>query len=448
MKVRFAAGVFAIMTSLLMLACGPKKTTCPRLSACKVDQLSCQQHVMSVAACQRQVAPLPLPTIEIVEAASDAEMAADEIRASPINLEDVVKRRGYSLLGLARPSETDLTLANERLSRLGGYFDGTRVVLLVNSWSTDAEKTKVLLHELVHALQAPDLKMMPQQKSLDGFLAGRAVVEGEATLIADRAVLEAQGMSAEDFDLQTFYSLQRSPGKGPNIIADAYSQFTYRYGAYYMSRLRDRDRRDIWQDVPTTTLEVMRPGLVDENQVEDVPVQSPILPGSFTLTSVANLGNWIWQSGWRESLPLALQSRACPIVLPDIIQDTFTIFHDEVSGEIVAAWRVRVEPDQKDSIDRAFDKLKSCYERRPDITVGTEGEELWLVATSRPDRVPPVLGWEVARQDTDAGSLDAGADAADTRLSIGAEAAMDARRPDAESSDASVDQSPFLNLDR
>jgi hypothetical protein len=445
MKASFAAVAFAIMSSLPLMACEPN-TACPRLSACKVDQPLCQQHIMSVAACLRQVVPLPLPTIEIVEAASEAEMAAAEIRASPINLQDVVKRRGFSLLGLAGGSETDLTLENEHLSRLGGYFDGAKVVLLVNSWNTDAEKTKLLLHELVHVLQVPDLKTMPQQKSFDGFLAGRAIVEGEATVIADLAVLEAQGVSAEVIDLQTFYWRQLSKGKPPNIIADAYGQFTYRYGAYYMSRLSVKERRNVWQDMPTTTREVMRPGLVDEYRVKRILVHSPVLPATFTRTSVANLGNWIWQSGWRESLPLALRASVCPTYLPDIVQDTFTIFHDEATGEIVAAWRVSVDPDQKNSIRRAFEQLMACFERRPDVIVGTDDEDLWIVATSRPDRAPPVLGWEVSRQDTDAGPSDAGADASDTRLGTTADASRDGGQPNRETLDATVDQSPDLNL--
>ncbi|MDX2022584.1 MAG: hypothetical protein SF187_20270 [Deltaproteobacteria bacterium] len=370
---------------------------------------------MTVAACQRQVEPLPLPPIEIIGSASKAEMAAAEIRDSPIDLKAVVQRRGFALMGLEGNTETDLTLENEYISRLGGYFDGSKVVLLVNRSSTDADKTKVLLHELVHVLQVPDVEMMSKKMSFDEFLANRAVVEGEATLIADLAVLDAQGVSPADVDLESTYLSRGLPGHGPNIITDAYSQFTYSYGAYFMSRLRVGERREVWQHMPTSTREVMHPWLAKHDRLKGVSPQIPVLPASFTRMMMESLGNWIWQSRWRESLPSAVRSFVCPRFLPDIAQDTFSVFHDEASGEIVSAWRVRVAEDDTESLPGLFEELKACYERRPDILVGVDDKELWIVATSRPDRAPPVLGWEAPRATMDDAGPDSGADAADAR---------------------------------
>jgi hypothetical protein len=399
-KLLQASGAVALLFSLLSACETP--SSCPRLSACKVNQTMCQQHIMNVAACQRKVDPRPLPPVEILTAESFATIAAEETTATPIDIEKAIERRGFSLLGLASPSETDLSLKNASNARLGGYFDGTKVVLLVNSWNTDAAITKILLHEFVHVLQVPDQPSMPQRKSFDEFLANRAVVEGEATFIADRAVIEAQGVRADDIDWSTHYWRMLAPGSGTNILSNAYSQFTYRYGAYYLSLLTDAERRSVWQHMPTTTRQVM-PGGRFRSAVDAPTMPSPVLPPSFKRKTIATLGQWMWTSRWRDSLPAVNCTRS----LPNIAQDTFSVYHDEASGEIVASWRVRLDPDQKTTPDSAVEQLKSCYERRLDVLVGADDQDIWLVVTTRADRPPPVQGWQTPPQEVDAGAPDA-----------------------------------------
>lgn len=130
-------------------------------------------------------------------------------------------------------------LTQSRVDATGAFYSfGTNQITLIGTPEDD-----VVVHEYVHALQdqAFDLGRYDLETS-DGFLARRAVVEGDATLAAGAFLVEEQsggraGVEDIDFDgwiagWRGFTSSYLADSDYP-IVFRAYTSFAYTYGLIY-----------------------------------------------------------------------------------------------------------------------------------------------------------------------------------------------------------------------
>lgn len=167
------------------------------------------------------------------------QMVADEVGqqtdADLRELADTYGRLGFFDVNLdLRP-----ILTSSRVDATGAFYSfDTREITIIG----DAEPATVV-HEYVHALQDQNFDLAAYDlDTSDGFLAHRAVVEGDATLAEGRFEVEEQTnrrVGLEGIDLQSWignwvsFSEEFLDDSDYPIIFRAYASFAYAYGLRY-----------------------------------------------------------------------------------------------------------------------------------------------------------------------------------------------------------------------
>jgi hypothetical protein len=129
-------------------------------------------------------------------------------------------------------------LAQSRIDATGAFYSSLkRSITFVGN-----PKAGTVVHEYVHALQDQHFDLIGYDNgagSTDGFLARRAVVEGDAELAEARFLVEEEGgrLDTIDFDQYfdgwTEYSAKYLDDSPYPLIFRAYTSFVYAYGLMY-----------------------------------------------------------------------------------------------------------------------------------------------------------------------------------------------------------------------
>ncbi len=254
---------------------------CPdhQLEPCDTLATECQDRLLSLAACMYDVDAIPRVPIQVVTEEElveqlDAIAAGDDDEGDAPDADLAYAEQTLIQLQLAKRGDLtgEETTANlvERLE--GVYIDPEHGILIVDRGSprksTDANA--VLLHELVHALQDARYELDDFRSRLpateDATLAGRTVVEGQATYLHFRALLAMNGRDVERFDWARSLDLYRDEILGvayedPSPFLVSGVTFPYAYGVQlaYDAWRSDGPRFHTKQFAkpPVTTLELI-----------------------------------------------------------------------------------------------------------------------------------------------------------------------------------------------
>ena len=185
---------------------GPTQRACRAPAPCDVTQSTCQLAVLELAACVRESDVPPQPpvrTISSQQLRDELQAKAEAMGLSPSPWDTALIR-----LGLLAPETTiaDAAVALETQSVAAYYERGAQRITLVDSNlpDDDATRMELLAHELTHYMQdlevGLDALRADYAASSDQNNAATALIEGEATVTATRALARITDMDPAHID--------------------------------------------------------------------------------------------------------------------------------------------------------------------------------------------------------------------------------------------------------
>jgi len=300
---------------LAALAAPPARSDDSALLAVRVARAQTLVEKVRGAAFRAPVASALLPEKQL-----ETVLAKKLVQDLPIPFEAYAA--GLAALGLIEPSPGLL----DRLIRLytrqvvGFYDPGEKRFYIVPERSRDVAgpagelmEQLLLAHELTHALQDQrlglDQRMKALRDSTDALLALQAFLEGEATVLMTEALLESvpeearEALGADPLG-QVLDGLDDPDGVDGAEGVPAYFVrelvFPYAAGTAWV---RQKKAAGGWPAVdaayrrlPTTTREILRPGVVLPARLRLAPADRPTpraVPGGGTASWADTLGEWV-----------------------------------------------------------------------------------------------------------------------------------------------------------
>ncbi|HPA50813.1 MAG TPA: hypothetical protein PLP50_04350 [Thermoanaerobaculia bacterium] len=300
---------------LAALAAPPARSDDSALLAVRVARAQTLVEKVRGAAFRAPVASALLPEKQL-----ETVLAKKLVQDLPIPFEAYAA--GLAALGLIEPSPGLL----DRLIRLytrqvvGFYDPGEKRFYIVPERSRDVAgpagelmEQLLLAHELTHALQDQrlglDRRMKALRDSTDALLALQAFLEGEATVLMTEALLESvpeearEALGADPLG-QVLDGLDDPDGVDGAEGVPAYFVrelvFPYAAGTAWV---RQKKAAGGWPAVdaayrrlPTTTREILRPGVVLPARLRLAPADRPTpraVPGGGTASWADTLGEWV-----------------------------------------------------------------------------------------------------------------------------------------------------------
>jgi hypothetical protein len=372
---------FALALAWVAAACAPAE--CDTVQACDIRKASCQRETLAVLSCLRGGSGA-LPDDEVVEAASFIAEQVDDAESEPLPEDEAALYAGLALFRLMSPDFEPGAVEREYWDQVAAFFSSEteRVTILDRGEALDEpESVTLLVHELVHALQAQE-SASDCCASYDEFLAARGLVEGEAELYQDLATVFGYGDDPEALDwdeiFQRFESwawVNARANDNPYLFAPL--QFPYAFGGDFVNEAYrvggNAAVRALASEPPRTTRQVLsgygaRPpeGLWQENPEE---VGTPELSAEYELVTTLRLGTFLfeifeykWQAGVFADSGFA--------------GDVFNVFRHTGSGALVGAWRLRFESEARAAV--VAERL-AVYE---ELLTSKDGRDLALWASS------------------------------------------------------------------
>lgn len=387
----------ALAISLALGACADAPR-CPPLELCDVQTRACQRRALEHAACLRGRGESPdlnvsVVTLDRADYIDEAERAGDEESEAQQQM-----RSGLALFELAAPPEARREARVSRARLVGGFYDSVEQrITIIGDGRTfrSAGNVLLLVHEMVHALQdaAGELDRSTPSHSLDQALAGRALVEGEATLLDDEAAADGYGFSFEELDYGRALRAYRNMSLLAMAASDspfdvASMRFPYAFGASYLWPLRREQGAGAlgkaFSAPPVSSYAVIygdpnQPALRENDLGE---VAAPVLP-DLTRVGCYHLGRFLY----------AARARAGRLALPfghEFVADTLCVFADQ-EGSISATWRIRF--DSEAAAERAAGESPVTDAAASHTEV--DGTDVWWAAGFR-QALPRDLSWEAA----------------------------------------------------
>jgi hypothetical protein len=334
---------------------------------CDVRQTDCQQRIAEAAACLRGVDPIQVPII-VVDRDRYREQAANQ----PLDPAEAERWRmvnlGLSLLGLSDENVALTTAVVGNTDYTGAFYSySDRAITLIASPDVPMNggyMVTTLIHEYIHALQHAAGRIGgPEEvdRSLDRSLASAALIEGEADLISDLAMLDLHRRDESDIPWTAVFDRARAlahrDARNDELpIERSRAYFAYPYGAAFIYQARSQGGypavEAAFATPPRTTREVMAGfgaaepagGPWSEDMGDDA---EPVLPAGFVRAASDRLGAFAlrlflagwgpWFDRWRKPLDPAAD---------DLRSDHITIQHvtdpaSPLTPMIVTTWRLR-----------------------------------------------------------------------------------------------------------
>lgn len=331
------------------------------MEPCSISGEKCQRAVLEVTACVREDETPPLPPIRAVYRSQLAdELAADgNGESSGTESDDVVARmradsraieRAFVALHLVT-GETSLdeaSVAEQASSVAAFYRDDTKDVTIVSDAVMDREQAmNVLAHEFTHYLQdrAGQLAVAREKDvSLDGSVARRSLVEGEALVVSYRASAAMRGLSYRSVRWSSLWtSLERSIGAAieasPSPLLAAANQLPYVVSPPAIESTWESSRAGVdalFDDPLPSVVDWLLPETASPSRAEPLDCYPALPPDGYRLAGVETLG----AAG--AFAMLATQERASLEAVSEWRQDLLAIYVQEASEpNVLAMWRMR-----------------------------------------------------------------------------------------------------------
>jgi len=283
------------------------------------------------------------------------------------------------------------------------YSPSSKRITLVGGADDDT-----LVHEYVHALQDQhfDIGAYDLYATSDGFLARRAIVEGDAMLAQYRFIMQDEhDIDLDGLDWQAAFANLRDFSDGivsdsdyPPVFLD-YPSFCYAYGlehdAHNLTGVRygdaealqpgpyDWSREDelFTQRAPDTTQQVLRLSIADE--VDPVVALGSAVPAAhadrFEAVDVDSLGEW---TSYLLLLGVDGEMPAARVLAAAWDGDRADFLRDTDSGEYAVVWSSVW--DDAAGASAIAEAMWSLYGRRPTLwqpflfALADDGEPVWI----------------------------------------------------------------------
>lgn len=366
------------------VAPGPPLVECPEAdySPCDVREASCQERLLSIAACVRDTEAPKNLRIDVMSESQYADFVRDARDSAPY---DGVLHysRALSLFGLAPfDGVSEQQAVEEQVAFVAGQYlsSDKRVIIVDHGRPADSGITNsVLVHEFVHALQdaSYDLQVWPgrdEPYTFDSTLAARTVIEGEAEFYGDRVGAPLIGLDAEQVDFESKFqaaldrSLERAL-EGTSLLTQSHRTIPYGMGAlqafHAWQEGGPRGIEPLWQDPPRTMQSVMAK-LFGQGapQAEGVSIPTPVVPTDLQPYTDDVLGAW--------GLCLVLtKNHSASALAADFIGtasswrgDHLWVYTDAATQQLTyALWQVELETeDAARALSTVFEKLDVEHE--------------------------------------------------------------------------------------
>jgi len=310
-----SVSLFAGLLALAVLAAPPARSDEAALLAVRVAKAQKLVEKVRGAAFRAPVASALLPEKEL-----ERVLAKKLVQDLPVPFEAYAA--GLAALGLIEPSPGLLGRLTRLYTRqvVGFYDPAEKRFYIVPERSRDVAgpagdlmEQLLLAHELTHALQDQrldlDRRMKALRDSTDSLLALQAFLEGEATVLMTEALLESVPAEArealgEDPLEQVLDDLDDPDGVDGADGVPAYFVrelvFPYAAGTAWVRQKRTAGGWPAvdaaYRRLPTTTREILRPGVVLPPRQRLAPADRPtprMVPGGGTASWADTLGEWV-----------------------------------------------------------------------------------------------------------------------------------------------------------
>ena len=391
---------------------------CPTLRECDIRERSCQSRTARVAACLRGGDPAA-PAVDVVDKDAFVEEQVQSAREAGESPEERDVRRGLALLALMPWTDDTGELTREHWTNVAAFYapdTGGITILDDGSALDDPGAVILLLHEMIHALQGPELDAAYYEQhagTFDKELALSALIEGEATLYMDLGKLQGYDVDVEDVDWgSVFETFKRGAWKRERStdanFTSASSNFSYAFGGAYLNQAyREGGNgavRAAFALPASSSREIMAGYAVARGvpfRAEPNEVGLPVVPENFERIATFHLGTWLAEvfiDAWSGP------DRAFDdYVDSGFSGDVLNIFRGPASDDVTSVWRLRFEqPTQAEAfVSRLLARqwLKAFVEDRDVIVVASTDDRVtetliegltWSRAPER-DELPPAM---------------------------------------------------------
>ncbi|HEY6876424.1 MAG TPA: hypothetical protein VI299_00310 [Polyangiales bacterium] len=198
MKARLVAALLAVAT-----ACGDDGAHDAQEIPCDISQERCRNAIFGLTARIREQRRARMPPSRIITRDQYADETRKEIAMQMVDDKGRQYEQALRLLKLLpEGSSAGEAMADSNIEGVAAYYaSDTKAVTIIADAAEDAYSGSLTLsHEYVHALQdeREGLDRVAQTaRSTDQIMAETSLIEGEATILSDAAMSEAQGL---DYD--------------------------------------------------------------------------------------------------------------------------------------------------------------------------------------------------------------------------------------------------------
>ncbi len=294
---------------------------------CNVLRADCRLGVFSAVRCLRQQPGGVMPPVRAISTqAFEAELLsnpAEEITGGggqvsmgdppEESAEEVVARERQEAtrevlvrLGLSNPGtvgQAEESSVELDRATIAGYYVPRVGITLIDTRESYGRQTRLLAHELVHALQDQTGSLsVDAPPTYDEFLASRSIIEGEAELL-ETYFSAAMWRASGDIDFEYLFTswveeAQADLDQFPALPASL-RYFPYSYGARFAYRVHESGGPEALKAAvatpPRSTLSILR-GEVDPERVALDRLEGYELPeelAALPLRGADRLGPWI-----------------------------------------------------------------------------------------------------------------------------------------------------------
>ena len=392
------------LTFVLLWSCTDDPPDCPGARTCDILEADCQERARELVSCLRSASEDPPVIVPIIVRTAEEIVASAVERAEregDPDQDELAFRRALALLGLSSVPQDVASDVRASWRDVSAIYEATekRITILDRGMPLDSEQSFLtLVHELVHAQQDVEgaFAARARARSLDEWLAARAMTEGEATLVEMRVSLRLDDLRERQVNWDEWIRRFRGDTderarSSTDLYRDAPMLFPYSYGASYVYRAYERGgwdevRAATHEATPKSTHAVMLGGLAQaamaHRWIEDVAALGVVTSNEpWHLSSASHLGAWFLQH-----LNRGVVVRDFAHVATGDVLSVLALRSEQRTTEVVPVWRVEFP----DSVEAA--RSERHVAGFSGLRASAHGASLWITSARAPMHVPE-LAW-------------------------------------------------------
>jgi hypothetical protein len=359
---------FTILACGALAGCAEEVATAPNpcgAKTCDILERDCQEEVLKLLRCYRGGDEDVMPDVEVISEDEYIELVTGEEPTEEMQQTFERFSRAMAMLKLAPAmQDQDETIEEYASNIAAAYLTDTESVVIIDRGKPldTASAVATFAHELVHALQDreigfEDFYQSSVRPSLDGTLAARALIEGEAThydLLVFAALSGAGPQRINWAGYYTNYQLEMllNGYEDDAPLALSFIRFPYAFGGDFVSDTwlwsGQPGVEALFENPPQTTADVITLSVLDEEGLADVAEfreQSKLVAADgYELVAYDELGSFVLDSflhRMKVTDDVALDVRALYVRA-----DGVTVLYDEAADQVAVAWRMHFEEDR------------------------------------------------------------------------------------------------------